>query len=178
MANQDDSKDALEMLLHIHRIKELQLRYCRGIDRLDEELVRSAFHPDSTAEYGNFKGNGWDFAKQVIPRLRKSYKATMHYVTNHRIEVRGESAFSETYLLACHRLEREDADYDEIVGGRYVDRLEFRDGEWKIVHRVLVHDWSRTDPVGEIWSAAHAFVQGRRDEDDLTYQHGAGEVAE
>jgi len=28
------------------------------------------------------------------------------------------------------------------LGGRYVDRLERRDGAWKLKHRLCVRDWS------------------------------------
>ncbi|WP_221890845.1 nuclear transport factor 2 family protein [Microbispora sp. KK1-11] len=28
-------------------IHEVVLRYCRGVDRLDMDLVRSAYHPDA-----------------------------------------------------------------------------------------------------------------------------------
>jgi hypothetical protein len=32
------------------------------------------------------------------------------------------------------------------VGGRYLDRMEKRDGVWKIVDRVGTTDWTRLDP--------------------------------
>ena len=31
--------------------------------------------------------------------------------------------------------------------GRYLDRYERRDGEWRIAARVCVHEWTRTDRV-------------------------------
>ena len=35
---------------------------------------------------------------------------------------------------------------DYFVGGRYIDRMEKRDGVWKITHRTGVNDWQRIEP--------------------------------
>ena len=35
----------------------------------------------------------------------------------------------------------------ETFGGRYVDRFERRDGEWRIAHRNLVHEWDKVEHV-------------------------------
>ncbi|MFM8863148.1 MAG: nuclear transport factor 2 family protein, partial [Acidimicrobiia bacterium] len=37
-------------------IADLMALYCRGIDRLDRDLVRSCFHPDATDTHGSFHG--------------------------------------------------------------------------------------------------------------------------
>ena len=33
-------------------IRELLTRYCRGVDRMDAELIASAYHPDAIDEHG------------------------------------------------------------------------------------------------------------------------------
>ncbi|MER2157629.1 nuclear transport factor 2 family protein, partial [Rhodococcus sp. (in: high G+C Gram-positive bacteria)] len=38
---------ALQDLIDKQAIREVVLTYCRGIDRLDFDLVRSAYHPDA-----------------------------------------------------------------------------------------------------------------------------------
>jgi len=62
----------------------------------------------------------------------------------------GEIAHSETYLRAFHSVP---ADYPPwtvfsipgggniLIGGRYVDRFERRDGIWRIAHRTGLLDW-------------------------------------
>jgi hypothetical protein len=57
----------------------------------------------------------------------------------------------------------------ETFGGRYVDRFERRDGEWKIADRVVVHEWSTLEPLTAAFPGQR-FVQGRRDGDDVSYQ--------
>ena len=51
----------LEELIEERAILSVLKRYCRGIDRLDEELVRSCYHEDSTDDHGVYKGKGVDF---------------------------------------------------------------------------------------------------------------------
>jgi hypothetical protein len=38
-----------------------------------------------------------------------------------------------------------DTEMDYFVGGRYLDRFECRDGEWKIVQRTGMTDWMRLE---------------------------------
>lgn len=146
------------------------MRYCRGIDRCDEELVRSVFHADAWVDYGTFKGNGWEFAGEVMLLLQKYWRATMHFIGTELVDVQGDLAYSEAYFVAYHRLEREGKDCDEVVAGRYIDRFERRQGAWKIASRVVVIDWSRVDPVQEPWPAAARFTQGCRSREDLAYR--------
>ena len=41
-------------------IRQAALRYCRGVDRLDAELMRSAYHDDATDDHGVFVGPAAD----------------------------------------------------------------------------------------------------------------------
>ncbi len=52
----DKNDSGLQELLSKQAIYELQCRYCRGIDRMDQALVRSCYHPDATDEHGSFSG--------------------------------------------------------------------------------------------------------------------------
>ena len=44
--------------------------YCRGVDRCDEDLIRSAFHDDSYDDHGYWKGPGHELAPFLADRLR------------------------------------------------------------------------------------------------------------
>ena len=143
------------------------MRYCRGIDRGDEELVRSAYHPDSYDDHGTFKGNGWEFASIVVASLRSMPQRTMHMICNELVELEGDTAHSESYFVA-HHLTAGDAATLFSFHGRYVDRFERRDGEWKIAHRVVVRDWAETRAVDLTWEDG-PFLQGSRSTDDPVY---------
>ena len=47
----------VEQLSDLQCIRDTALRYCRGVDRLDEDLMKSAYWPDATDNHGTFIGN-------------------------------------------------------------------------------------------------------------------------
>ena len=60
---------------------------------------------------------------------------------------------------------------DYFVGGRYLDRLECRDGTWGIVERTGMTDWVRLDaPSSAVMSAIPPDTIGRQGPDDLVYK--------
>jgi hypothetical protein len=155
-------------MAEIRRVLE---RYCRAIDRCDEDLVRSVYHPDAVDDHGTFKGSGWDFAKWVVVQLR-AFEATMHTLGQSMIEVQGDRATSETYCIAYHQRRGADGNSLLTFGGRYVDELERRDGEWRLSKRVVVHDWNKVERIEHTFPDAmiETFVQGRRSRDDPSYR--------
>jgi len=129
-------------------IEDALRSYTRGIDRLDPDLVRAAFHDDAILSgYGSATDmSAADFANYAVPRLREGYKATQHRISNITIERDGDTALVETYVLAYHIEVTDDGDVLHTFNGRYIDRFECRDGKWLIAHRTLRNDWSRVDP--------------------------------
>ena len=76
----------VEQLSDIQSIRDVALRYCRGVDRLDEDLMKSAYWPDATDDHGTFVGNAMDFCEMcMIGHLR--WLSTSHCVFNHYIEL-------------------------------------------------------------------------------------------
>ncbi len=159
----------LQRLLDERAITEVLHRYCRGVDRLHEELLASAYHEDSHDDHGLFKGTGREFARFVVKVLREHADATQHCLTNVRIEVDGEVAHCESYVVARHWREREDSTRLETAGGRYIDRLDRRSGEWKIAHRVVVLEWGTVEEVVRPFPM-EGYERGRRSRDDLSYR--------
>lgn len=125
-------------------IRDCVYRYCRGIDRLDVDLILSAYWPDATDEHGNFvTGSAQEFVDHAVPIIR-SIDLTTHFIGNILIDIDGEQAFVESYIQAFHRMRRADGTrYDHISGSRFVDRMEKREDEWRIARRVVVRDWFR-----------------------------------
>ena len=85
-------------------IHDVVLRYCRGIDRLDFGLVRSAYHPDAVDHHTGFDGSVEEYLAWVEPRLRARARTggTMHILGNHLVELHGDEAVSETYGTSVH----------------------------------------------------------------------------
>jgi hypothetical protein len=163
----------LETLLARQEIADVILRYARGIDRLDFDLVRSCYHDDAYDDHGMFRGNVDEFiagAQRFLPR----FVATMHFMGNMLIEVGVDGdeqrARAETYAVAYHRQLAEDGSgKDDVFGIRYVDRFERRGGDWRIAHRVVATEWRRVDPVPAGKGRGTEGVWGRRDRQDVVY---------
>jgi hypothetical protein len=158
---------AVQALLDKLDIHETIMRYCRAIDRCDEELLRSVYHPDAWDNHGAFNGRAADFIPWVMDLLRRRYTSTTHAICNELIEVVDDAAWSEAYFFAFHRYARNGEEYDWIVAGRYVDRFERRDGAWKIAHRLAVMDWDRVDVVRD--KRPTAPIVGLRSRQDPVY---------
>jgi hypothetical protein len=165
-------KKTIEDVVAEATIKDLQIRYCRGCDRMDFELIRSCFHPDATTQYGYFGGSLDDFiagAEQQLPY----FVSTTHNTGNQIVEVSGDTAWAEHYTVATHRMAADDLgpERDFITAVRYIDRVECRDGDWRIAHRGLILDWMRSDPV--VTYEPRPDVQGgKRDRSDASYTAG------
>ncbi len=160
---------SVEDLLARQEIADVIFRYARGIDRLDFDLVRSCYHPDAYDDHGAFKGDVDAFitaAEGWLPR----WTATQHFMGNMLIEVDGDRARAETYAVAYHRREDEAGNgKDDVMGIRYVDRFEKRDGVWKIGHRVVSTEWRRVDPVTGARGRGEGAVWGARDSSDVIH---------
>ena len=157
----------LARLLDEHAIREVVLRYCRGIDRRQFDMVRSCYHPDATDNHGDFKGGVADFVAMCEKSLGR-YERTMHFMGNLYIQVEGDRASSEAYTIAYHRLSArgDKPARDHVVGFRYVDRFERRQGEWRIADRTCVFEWTRTDNVPPGWDFGPASLRGQPDGSD------------
>lgn len=162
----------LRRLLDKDQIRDVLYTYCRGIDRCDEALVRSVYHPGASDDHGTFTGSAEDFATWVIPLLRE-FSATMHTLGNILIELDGDAAHVESYFHAYHRVPRPAGDRDLVVAGRYIDRFERRAEVWKIAVRTVVLEWSRSEPATQPWPSADRFKRGERSRADLVYRRSS-----
>jgi ketosteroid isomerase-like protein len=151
-------------------ITDVLHRYCRAVDRLDHELLLSVYHPDALDDHGTFSGTAEAFANRTIARMAEAYEATQHLLSNITIELQGDSAHVESYVVAVHAMA---GNAIEQAGARYIDRFERRDGEWRIARRVAVIDWYVTGSRGAPSAHLDAFLRGRRDRADPVYQPGA-----
>lgn len=156
-------------------IAEVVVRYCRAIDRCDEVLLRSCFHPDATHRHGGFEGASADFCTLALGLVR-ALVLTHHQLGPVSIELRGDVAFTETYFTSLHRFGPAPPPggkphEDRIARGRYIDRFERRDGAWRIAHRHGVTEWMRYDAGDDRgFFDGPADQRGRRDGSDPVYR--------
>lgn len=157
-------------LLDKQAIHDVLTRYARGVDRCDEDLLRSVYHENSWDYHGAFEGTGAEFAAR--PERRSSRNLIVHHaMCGVHIELDGDVARCETYYVCTHL--REETPGERAFGqifGRYLDRFERRAGEWRIAVRRAVVDLSLEQPEGPIWPAAPTYPTGKRWPDDPVYR--------
>lgn len=142
-----DPRDRLQELLDKQDIAECLARFSRGMDRFDREVFLSAFHGDATIAAGPFVGSPAECYDWAAPMHEAGQIATQHNLLNTTIDLDGDTAHTETYYLFVGR------NRDETIwqaGGRYIDRLDKRHGEWRIALRTNVIEWSGMLPDMEI----------------------------
>lgn len=130
---------AVHKLVDRQAIHDCLTRYSRGVDRFDRELVLSCYHPEAIDDHGAFVGGPEQFTEWAIGLHTQAQRVTHHHITNHTCEIDGAEAHTETYFIFSA------VNHDETTwlgGGRYLDRFEKRDGEWKIATRYCVVEWA------------------------------------
>lgn len=152
-------------------IRRLLTLYARGIDRCDIETLRTVWWPGATADYGTGPGDAVEWSEGVVVALAQM-RRTQHFLGNMIVDIDGDAATAETYCRAYHEVDAPDGPFEMEVGGRYLDRLERRGGEWRIVERRYVHDWNRNQPSTARWEGdlySNLLRVGRRKPDDPFY---------
>ncbi|MCP5364516.1 MAG: nuclear transport factor 2 family protein [Hyphomicrobiales bacterium] len=157
-------------LLAEREVSEQLLNYCRGLDRLDRELLASVWHTSGTADYGNDGRN--EPANEVIEKLIQKCTGFVfhhHNVTHPLLRIEGDKAVSETSVIAIFRKsgEEEGQWHDEHQRIRFLDQWSRRDGRWAIDHRIAIPTivWEQSAVSGITGTLT------RRDRTDPGYAH-------
>jgi SnoaL-like domain len=151
----------LQALLDKQAITELVHAYCNAADRHDNEKMRSLYHEDAIDEHGQFfEGNAMAFI-DALPGIQANMRILHHNVTTLNIVLDGERAEGEVYILAFHQVDSPEGLVDVLIGGRYFDKYEKRDGVWKYVHRAVVADWVKVDQPSTV-RLDHPMIEGSR----------------
>jgi len=166
-------------------IQDVEFRWCRAVDRLDYASMADIFHPDAYDDHGPYRGD----VPGMIEWLRNRHRFisfSMHQVSNMLIEFADEdNALVELYLTVTQRYApgaagslsqlvdtpfREDRNVDLVSRSRYVDRMQRRDGEWKVLRRTLVQDWKQITELESAPANSPGALLGQRDLDDFIFR--------
>ena len=138
MTKVQELADRAEILDCLHR-------YTRGMDRLDRELARSAYHDDAIDIHLTIVATVDAFLDWAF-KYHAKQSCHQHYITNHTVELDGDTAHAETYYLFVGSYPNDERPVT-VAGGRYIDRLERRDGRWAIAARVCTAEWEHQSRV-------------------------------
>lgn len=165
----------LRALLDKQAIGEILVRYCRGADRGDADLIAAAYHDDAIEDHGGtFLGPASDYIAMLRKVLPKAPRMT-HAITNVLIELDGDQALSECYMMTFSRREGEGGGFDSLTMARAIDRFERRDGRWAIAHRRIAWEWNHEMPLLESWGRGgiapdpSILVRGAKKPHDILY---------
>jgi len=160
-------------------IWENELEYTRGLDRHDEALERAVFWPDAAISYGNLveyeELAAWANASHA------NSAGHQHHVTGLTLDVNDAVAHEEGYIFYSSDLVRDKSkdtaglptpgrvaagSFATFGTGRYVNRYERRNGDWRMIVHEYVHDVSLRLPVVDLCAEA---CLGRWDSSDISY---------
>lgn len=160
-------------------IFDTAMRYVRGADRHDKELVRSAFWPDATISYGQPMGR--DQFVDWQERALSDYAAHQHHITGQTVDFDGDTAHVESYVLyflvprdrtadvagAATPGRGLESEKTHLGSGRFIERWERRDGEWKILVREYIEDLALEGETVDL--CASRTCLGTWDRNDFSY---------
>jgi len=141
----------LKSFLEREQIRDCIARLARGEDRRDAELIGACYWPDSTSDYGVFVGTFDKYLAWVVPGS-PAIPVTQHVLGQSVIELQGDAARVETQVVSYHRVNMGKEERDTVIGGRYLDRMDKRRGEWRIAQRTMLYDWFQDFGASIDWS--------------------------
>ena len=134
-----DLEKRLEKVEAYQEIEACLTRYCRALDWVDGELLKSCFLEDGYIDYGFYAGDAKGFIPVVMEIEKNGH--TWHHIANISIELNGDKAEVESYGLTVGG--------DVVDGhipnvnvycGRYHDEFTKTSDGWKISRRLYILD--------------------------------------
>lgn len=134
----------LRELLDKQEIREVILRYARAQERRDGAQFASVFHADAIYEHFEMPPYRIDgdldgfvaFVEQAWAASPLRSKGL--HVPDTFTEVDGDVAYAESHALSLNPVDQEGVRHDYLRTLRFLDRLERREGVWKIAHRLVL----------------------------------------
>lgn len=160
----------VQYLLDRTGILDCIARHARGCDRHDADLISAAYHHDGMDEHGVAVNPGPDYAQWANRTHAETSIVHTHNITTHSCEIDGDTAHAESYVIVI--LIGRDGGSAQFITGRYLDRLERRDGQWRIaVRRSTVEGMFLADArvLQSKFFKEQGYLVGTRDRHDLSY---------
>jgi hypothetical protein len=146
-------------------------RHARGCDRHDVDLISSTYYEDGVDEHGHAVNSGPDYAEWANKAHAETSLVHTHNITTHTCDIDGDTAHAESYVIVV--LIGADGKSAQFITGRYIDRLERRQGLWAIaVRRSTVEGMFIADArvLQSGFFTEKGYLVGTRDKSDLSYE--------
>lgn len=144
-------------------------RECRARDRQDVEQIAGCWWEDGIDEHGAVVTKAPEYPERANFGHASNFNMTSHNITNHLCELDGEKAYCESYVIGG--LYWLDGKTTTIAIGRYLDQLEKRRGEWRIVtRRCTIEATVDADGTWIHSKNVKGFLKGLWSKDDPSYE--------
>ena len=151
-----------------HAIRDCIMRECNGRDRQDEAMIASCWWEDGKDEHGAYIHLAPDYPARANAGHRSQFLMTSHNLTNHLCDLDGDTAHCQNYVMGA--LFWKDGKTTTLAMGRYLDRLEKRNGEWRLlVRRCTIEATADCDASWIYSDAIKGFLRAKWDGSDPCY---------
>ena len=161
----------LQYLADRQAILDCLVNTSRGNDRFDKALITGGYHQDGLHELGDKIIKGSDYGDHANTAHRAIAETNLHNVTMHSCAIDGDVAHAESYVIGL--FSDPGGQTSRMLAGRYIDRLEKRDGNWGIVLRratvEVAMEGEAKLPNGQT-PPGSGYLKGNRDRSDPSYE--------
>jgi SnoaL-like domain len=162
-------KAKVERLQDRQDILDCIQRECRARDRQDTDQIAGCWWEDGADEHGPIITQVPDYPARANKGHSDNFNMTSHNITNHICEIDGDRAYCESYVVGG--LFWLDGKTTTIAFGRYLDQLEKRQGEWRMLIRKCTIEMTADTDASWVYSKnVKGFLKARWDGKDPSYE--------
>ena len=153
MSNIEERLQKLEANVSIN---QTITRYCRALDWLDEDLLKTCYTDDAYIDYGFYKGD----VKGFYPVVMEVEKQSMHrynFLSNVAIKLDGNTAEVECYGIATSTHDGKNLNF---FGGRYHNSFEKVENDWLMSRSEYILDYNFSSEFSNLGDAMDQLQSG------------------
>lgn len=143
----------------------------RAMDRFDVEVMTESYHDDALDDHGSFaRTPAKEFAAWANAVHDGGSTLSMHNICTHNCEIGGDTAHTESYVMGA--MLDKNGETCRFLNGRYLDRLEKRDGKWRIALRRCTVDVVMRGDASMMQTKqfkSFGMIKGTRDKNDPSF---------
>ena len=159
---------ALQQVKDRQDIRDCIQRESRARDRQDIAQINRCWWPEGVDEHGSVITNAAEYAARANLGHSSNFNMTSHNITNHICELDGDTAYCESYVVGG--LFWLDGKTTTIAFGRYLDQMERRNGEWRMLVRKCTIEMTADTDASWVYSQnIKGFLKARWDGKDPSY---------
>lgn len=144
-------------------IQRVLAQHCHALDRLDLDLLRACYHQDAFEDHGPYRG-GLTGLIEYFGHRAVDLTGSYHMLGTPWVTLREDRAWVISYVFS--HLQYKASPESTIRGLRYLDRLEKREGGWRIARRTVVLDWENALTDAPSRPSASSWTRGAMGQDD------------